>query len=412
MPGNQREYSDVTMATNLMRPKGRDPFQKKNLEQFLHGKTKNTARAYQTGMVKYLAWVYQEDEVQRVGRRVDMQHYNELSLRYLEEYTTPDEHVALLADFIGEHQSTHAPKFLNNLKGTVIQFLAANKIYLPQEQVKRIKTGNRAVTVDRIPDREEIRAILSHGDLASRAYILVLISSGMRPSEPLNLKWDDVNLERGMVTIPAGVAKTNVGRVTFLSEEALETLREFRAYFPKFCEMVEQQTHGTTIPDRNLLFPISYDAMNARFVLMVTKAGLAEKDPSTGRMTLHLHGFRKYFRTHMVKGENNGNTIDIVESLMGHEGYLSSSYVRLSIDEIEAFYRENEHLLWVYKSRPINAEELKRVEQENAQLRVDAARQAEESAAMKRDIEMLVAEFSKLKSQHAVAESAADPYHQ
>jgi len=129
-------------------------------------------------------------------------------------------------------------------------------------------------------------------------------------------------------------------------------------------------------------------------------------------MTLHLHGFRKYFRTHMVKGENNGNTIDIVESLMGHEGYLSSSYVRLSIDEIEAFYRENEHLLWVYKSRPINAEELKRVEQENAQLRVDAARQAEESAAMKRDIEMLVAEFSKLKSQHAVAESAADPYHQ
>ncbi|MEN6514479.1 tyrosine-type recombinase/integrase [Methanoculleus sp.] len=316
-------------------------------------------------MVKFLAWVYQEEEVQRVGRRIDIPHYNDLSLRYLDEYSTPDEHVALLTDFIEEHRAVYAPKMLNNLKGTVVQFLAANKIFLAQEQVRRIKTGTRAVTVDRIPDRDEIRAILSHGDLASRAYVLTLISTGMRPSEPLGITWDEVDLDRGMVSIPAGVAKNNVGRVTFLSGEALEALREFRNYFPKFCEMVEQQTHGTVIPDRNLLFPISYDAMNARFVLMTEKAGLAERDRTTGRLTIHLHGFRKYFRTHMAKGEGAGNTIDIVEALLGHEGYLSTAYVRLTIDEIEAFYRKNEHLLWIYREQPYNQEDLTRLEREN-----------------------------------------------
>lgn len=356
------------MTAKPTRPRGRDPFQKKNLEQFLHGKVKNTAKTYRTGLVKYFAWVFQEGEVRRVGRLIDIPHYNDLSQRYLEEYTTPDEHAALLADFIEEHRSVHAPKMLSIMKGSVVQFLAENKIFLAQQQVRRIKTGNRPVTVDRIPNREEIRAILSHGDLVSRSYVLMLISTGMRPSEPLEITWDEVDLDRGMVSIPAGVAKNNVGRVTFLSEEALEGLRELHGYFPKFCAKVEQQTRGAVVPDRNRLFPVSYDAMNARFGLMVEKAGLAERDKTTGRMTIHLHGFRKYFRTHMAKGEG-GNAIDIVEALLGHEGYLSTAYVRLTIDEIEAFYRKNEHLLWIYKEEPYNKEDLARLERENLALR-------------------------------------------
>jgi len=358
-------YRDVMMTT---RPQGRDPFQKKNLEQFLHGKVKNTAKAYQTGLVKYFAWVYQEEEIRHVGRLVDMPHYNDLSRRFLEEYTSADEHAALLADFIEEHRSVHAPKMLSNMKGAVVQYLAANKIFLAQQQVRRIKTGNRPVTVDRIPNQEEIRAILSHGDLISRAYVLMLVSSGMRPGEPLEITWVDVDLVRGIVSIPAGVAKTNVARVTFLSGEALEALQELRRYFPKFCEKIEQQTYGSVIPDRNRVFPVSYDAMNARFVLMVEKAGLAERDKTTGRMTIHLHGFRKYFRTHMAKGEG-GNAIDIVEALMGHEGYLSGAYVRLTTQDLEAFYRKNEHLLWVYRTKPINEGELRQLEQENLALR-------------------------------------------
>lgn len=70
----------------------------------------------------------------------------------------------------------------------------------------------------------------------------------------------------------------------------------------------------------------------------------------------------------MAKGEG-GNAIDIVEALLGHEGYLSTAYVRLTIDEIEAFYRKNEHLLWIYKEEPYNKEDLARLERENLALR-------------------------------------------
>lgn len=389
-------YRDVDMASNVVRPRGRDPFQKKNLEQFLHGKTKNTADAYRTGLVKYLAWIYQEEGVRRVGRRIDAPHYNDLSLRYLEEYTTPDEHAALLADFIEDHRAIHAPKMLSSMKGAVVQYLAANKIFLAPQQVRRIRTGNRPVTADRIPNREEIRNILSHGDLLSRTYVLVLVSSGMRPGEPLSLTWEDVDLDRGTVKIAAGVAKNNVGRVTFLSKEALESLRELRNYSQKLCVKIERQTGGRVIPDRNYVFPVTYGAMTSRFALMVEKAGLAERDKGTGRMTIHLHGFRKYFRTHMAKGEG-GNAIDVVEALMGHEGYLSGAYVRLTIQELEAFYRKNEHLLWIYRTKPINEKELKQLENENRRLRdemTDIRRQVAATDNLSSKLDLLLGEFT------------------
>lgn len=66
----------------------------------------------------------------------------------------------------------------------------------------------------------------------------------------------------------------------------------------------------------------------------------------------------------MAKGEG-GNAIDVVEALMGHEGYLTGAYVRLTIQELEAFYRKNEHLLWIYRTKPINEGELRQLEQEN-----------------------------------------------
>ena len=48
---------------------------------------------------------------------------------------------------------------------------------------------------------------------------------------------------------------------------------------------------------------------------------------------IHPHSLRKFFRTRFSKQDR-----DVAELLMGHEGYLSSNYVRLTEEEIKKEY--------------------------------------------------------------------------
>jgi len=49
------------------------------------------------------------------------------------------------------------------------------------------------------------------------------------------------------------------------------------------------------------------------------KSKFGEKDKTTNRHKLHPHVLRKFFRTRM----GTVIKVDIVEALMGHEGYLT-----------------------------------------------------------------------------------------
>ncbi len=53
-------------------------------------------------------------------------------------------------------------------------------------------------------------------------YILLLLHTGMRPSEAARLRWDQIDLERGVIVLH--VTKTKVRRVVPLTETALKTL--------------------------------------------------------------------------------------------------------------------------------------------------------------------------------------------
>ncbi len=40
--------------------------------------------------------------------------------------------------------------------------------------------------------------------------------------------------------------------------------------------------------------------------------------------------------------------VDVVEALMGHEGYLTEVYRRYSVEDLANFYKEGEHALFVF----------------------------------------------------------------
>jgi len=238
--------------------------------------------------------------------------------------------------------------------------------------------------------------ILDHGDLQSRALILVLSSSGMRVGEALQLKWRDVDMEHGMIRIRGEITKTQTPRVTFISQEAMAVLKQWNGYHASYIEgkRTRRDIYQGRREDRDLIFPTSYSNARGKFTLAMEKAGLDERCGSTDRFRVHIHVLRKYFRTKLPQG---GASVDVVEELMGHEGYLSGAYLRLTDEEIEKEYRAAESALWIFKEPAINTEELKRIEGENVRLREEGAKQQQEAEAMKKDIEMLVADYLKMK---------------
>jgi integrase len=115
---------------------------------------------------------------------------------------------------------------------------------LDKRHVKRIEVG-----VD-IPTKDDIRAMLAHAQGRWRPLIVTAIFTGLRASELRGLRWEDVDLGRGVLTVrqradrwgSIGSPKSDAGkREVPLAPMVVNGLKEWRLACPKGA--------------RNLVFP-------------------------------------------------------------------------------------------------------------------------------------------------------------
>ncbi len=369
----------------------------RDITRFVRGRPKNTARAYQGTLVKFLSWVNDEPDIKRatpyIRSPVDIKHYDTLALEYLnnghDEYDFADD----LRDFLRE-KTASAPKSLESYKAAIISWLAENHVYLPAEMTRRIKVGGKSLTRDRAPTIEELRHIFNHSDLQLKAYLLTLTSAGLRPGEGLGIEWTDIDLSTGKLHIRREIAKNGEPRDTFVSSEALEVLKQWQTYHPAYAEKIDSYTVPVEFArNTKRVFPLSYNGVRDKYGRVLEKCGLDEKDPTTGWLVLRLHVMRKYFRTRLPQG---GASVDAVEQMLGHEGYCGGAYVRLTDEEVEAAYRDAESVLWIFKEPPYNKEDLTRLERENQALRAElnqVQRQVATTAAMQNQMDTVLVEL-------------------
>lgn len=358
---------------------------KKSISQYLKRyHSIQTVRSYRRCLVQFMDYIFEIDQTRRInGPRStpDMKFYDDMALRYLNDAR---DHADDLATFIAS-QGEEMPAKQHTQKTVIIGWLAANDIYLHPVQTRRIRTSGKGRSRDRILKPGELRQILDHCDLQMKAYLLILSSSGMRPGELLKLHWDDVDADGSRIFLRAEITKTKTSRLTFISGEAAEVYQQWREYYPQYVAKHDAYVPWATADPRRI-FPMTYGAILDKFNRALGKAGLDDRDLSTRRRRNHLHGMRKYFRTRLPMG---GATIDVTEALMGHEGYLTGSYVRLTEADLESAYRQAERELWVYKTKPINEEQLMRLEAKNQELQERSdrfERQLAELTAMQADV--------------------------
>jgi integrase/recombinase XerD len=207
-------------------------------------------------------------------------------------------------------------------------------------------------TLPRAMDPDDVRQFISGIDNPrDRAMIMVLLRTGMRIGELLCTKMKDLHLRDRKIDIYEG-EKNRMGRVVYLSDDAMEALKawlKIRDDRPEFLFFAQGRKS------------MAYSTARLIFEQYIAKAGLAHKGYS-------LHALRHTFASELL---NAGMRIECLQPLMGHTSLdVTRRYARLTdktreeeyframtiiergeIDghyrcdhQIQAFLEENEHL--------------------------------------------------------------------
>jgi len=287
------------------------------------------------------------------------------------------------------------------LKITAVKtFLVENDIELKEKfwrrLSKRIK-GTRAVTIDKVPNPKMLRKIIIHMPIQGKALYLTLASSGMRIGEALQLKIEDLELNRNpvLVNIQGEYTKSGNPRVTFISSEAKDAITEWLKVRSEYLRAAAKKSHlyGKD-PENPRLFPFETSTAYMIWKNACVKAGCEEKDSRTNRRKFHPHVLRKFFRTRL----GAVIPVDIVEALMGHEGYLTEVYRRYSMEDLAKFYREGEHALLIFMETDEVGRLRKEIEEKNKQLQTLVNGLVAENIELKNRLTKMEQEYAEFKT--------------
>lgn len=257
------------------------------------------------------------------------------------------------------------PKVVVVAMSVVKTFLADNDVEFSSrfwKELRRKKKGNRALTLDRPPTIDELRTIATHLPLAGKTVVLMLASSGMRVGEALQLKLSDIELEKdpAIIRIRGEYTKTGNPRIAFISNEAKVHVLEWLKIRSNFVRKYGKAEDGR-------IFPFNYDNMTGMWNRALGKTNLDIKDSSTGWSIHHIHTLRKFFRTQMAMVIS----VDIAETLMGHEGYLTSAYRRYSEAQLAEFYKKGMHVVSISSVIKTDDEKVSYLVMENERIRAE-----------------------------------------
>ena len=289
-----------------------------------------------------------------------------------------------------------APKTVKLYLTAVRTFFLENEIELPRLFWRRLNSrvrGSRALTLDQVPSNLQLRKIVQHLPIHGKALYLLLSSSGMRIGETLQLTSEDIDMssEPVKICIQGKNSKTGNSRYAFISSETKEALEDWLKIRADYLKTAVRRSkiHKKSIEDERV-FPFNKETAYMMWGSALKKAGLLKLDPQTKRKTMHPHVLRKFFRSKMA----TLIPVDIVEALMGHEGYLTEVYRRYSQEDLAKFYGQGEPSLRIFGDGKEVAELKKEVDDNKRQLQELVTNVVAENIGLKAKITQLETDFN------------------
>ena len=182
------------------------------------------------------------------------------------------------------------------------------------DELKAVPRPKRERRLPVVLSREEVQRLFSVvTNLKHKALFMVAYDAGLRLSEILNLRIEDVDSQRMVIRIRQGKGKKD--RYGRLSKGLLTLLREYwRACRPE-----------------SLLFPGAhpnkrYDLATPGHILkkLCRKAGITKR--------VSMHTLRHSFATHLLEA---GTNLRVIQQLLGHSSIQTTCiYTHISIEEL------------------------------------------------------------------------------
>ena len=167
-------------------------------------------------------------------------------------------------------------------------------------------------TLPKAMDPDDLGELLSIiTDSRDRAMVMVLLRTGMRIGELLNTRMPDLHLRDRRIDIYEG-EKNRLGRVVYLSDDALHTLKAW---------LKVRESHQAFLFYAKGRSSMAYSTARLMFETYLTRAGLTHKGYS-------LHSLRHTFASELL---NAGMRIECLQPLMGHSSLdVTRRYARLT----------------------------------------------------------------------------------
>jgi site-specific recombinase XerD len=129
-----------------------------------------------------------------------------------------------------------------------------------------------------------------------RLLLMLAYSSGLRVSEVVSLKWEDIDFQRKMILVHTGKGRKD--RYTLLSDRAADFLRQY-------CAL--HDIDGWLFPGLPASRHLSIRSAQSIFEKALKKAGIIKP--------VSIHSLRHTFATHLLE---NGTDIRYIQELLGH----------------------------------------------------------------------------------------------
>jgi integrase/recombinase XerD len=224
-------------------------------------------------------------------------YYNKELLRFAnkdsDEITNQDIKDYLLILFnLGKSSSTI------NIAVSAFKFyysqIFSRRFFISDNGIKRPKQEKKLPIV--LSKQEVIGIIKLTDNLKHKLMLQILYSSGLRVSELINLKIDDINFFRKIITVRAGKGKKD--RVTIISQVVLNNVNKYLLEYQPLVYLFESHEAGNKISVRTAQKVVETAA---------AKAGI--------RGNIGAHTLRHSFATHLLE---QGVGIRYIQELLGH----------------------------------------------------------------------------------------------
>lgn len=219
---------------------------------------------------------------------------------------SPDEINAYLLHLIDKKNISSCQQ---NQRINAIKFYY-EKVLGNERHCYKVNRAKREKTLPDVLSKEEVKDFLTVAKEDLRFYCMysLLYSAGLRISELLNLKPDDINISRSLIHVRQGKGKKD--RYTLLSKPFINKLEEYRiAYQPE-----------KWLFEREAGVQFSESIVSKKLKEIAHEAGITKR--------VYPHLFRHSFATHLIE---QGTDLKIIKELLGHENIKTTEmYVHIA----------------------------------------------------------------------------------